>query len=87
MPEEELSARLMLYRQWRDESMISLPPERAEALFGAELEQARERVTERGALKVDKKGRARPLRPLRFEDEFDPSARKPEEVSALTPAQ
>lgn len=42
---DELEARLKMYREWKDESLLALPPERAEALFGEELEQAKSRVS------------------------------------------
>jgi hypothetical protein len=48
-----------MYEQWREESVISLPPERAEALFGSEVVEIRRRVEARGGLLPDKKGRPR----------------------------
>ena len=71
---EELEARLALYREWRDESLISLPPDRAAALFGDEVEQARARLTARNAFKLDKTGKPRVPRPLRFDDDALPDA-------------
>lgn len=67
--EEELSKRIAMYLAWRDESIVSLPRDRAEALFKDEVKQAEARLGERGALKFDKQGKPRPLRPLRFEED------------------
>jgi hypothetical protein len=47
----ELRARLDMYARWRDESILSLPKERSQAVYGAELEQIWQRVKARGGLK------------------------------------
>lgn len=47
----ELRARLDMYRAWRDESILSLPRQRAAALFGSELPQVWQRVRAAGRLK------------------------------------
>ena len=47
----ELRARLDMYRAWRDESILSLPRQRAAALFGGELPQVWQRVRAAGRLK------------------------------------
>lgn len=52
----ELRARRAMYARWRDESILSLPKERAEALFGDELESIWKRVRANGGLKPNKKG-------------------------------
>ena len=80
---EALDERLALYRAWRDESLVSLPLERAEAIFGGEVEQARARLMERGALKVDKKGKPRVPRPLRFDDDVPAPSSTPSAAMAL----
>jgi SAM-dependent methyltransferase len=52
----ELAARLVMYRAWRDESILSLPRQRAAALFGSELPAAWRRVRRAGGLKLNHKG-------------------------------
>jgi hypothetical protein len=58
----ELRARRAMYARWRDESILSLPKARAEALFGDELESIWKRVRANGGLKPNKKGRLVALR-------------------------
>jgi hypothetical protein len=55
---QELDARISMYQQWRDESILYLPKGRAEALFGDELKSIWKRVEARGGLEeLNKKGR------------------------------
>lgn len=51
-----LRERLTMYARWRDESILSLPKERAETLYGDELKQIWKRVRASGGLKPGKKG-------------------------------
>jgi hypothetical protein len=62
MPAAELRARLSMYEQWRDESILSLPKDRAKALFGDQLEAIWERVRRRGGLKKGRAGAPAALR-------------------------
>jgi SAM-dependent methyltransferase len=64
----DLAARRNMYLRWRDESIFSLPSERADALFGAEARAARARVEAAGGLETDKKGRPRAARRIALED-------------------
>ena len=52
----ELRERLEMYRAWRDESILSLPRQRAAALFGAELPHVWRRVRRDGRLKLRLEG-------------------------------
>ena len=61
---QELKARLSMYEQWRDESILSLPRERAEALFGDELKSIWKRVKASGGLEPNKKGSLTGFRPF-----------------------
>jgi SAM-dependent methyltransferase len=73
IPPAELKARLAMYSQWRDESVLSLPRDLAEALFGGELAAMRARVESTGRMSRDRKGRLPALRTLRFDDRPDGS--------------
>ena len=44
---EQLKARLQMYAQWRDESILSLPTERCRALFGDEVREVWQRIDKR----------------------------------------
>jgi hypothetical protein len=52
----ELAARLDMYRAWRDESILSLPRQRAAALFGAEMPAVWRRMRRAGRLALNDKG-------------------------------
>jgi hypothetical protein len=52
----DLRDRLDMYRAWRDESILSLPRQRAAALFGSELPQVWQRVERDGRLKLRVEG-------------------------------
>ena len=54
---QDLAARLSMYEQWRDESVLSLPQQRAEALYGDEIKAIWKRVEARGGFEPNKKGR------------------------------
>ena len=43
----DLNARLQMYAQWRDESILSLPKERCQALFGDEVRRVWQRLDDR----------------------------------------
>lgn len=58
----ELRERISMYERWRDESILSLPKERGEALFGGELREICKRVRASCGLKLDGKGKPRALR-------------------------
>lgn len=60
----ELRARLAMYVRWRDESILSLPRERAEALYGDELKSIWKRVKASGGLKSNEKGSLTGFRPF-----------------------
>lgn len=61
----DLKARLAMYARWRDESILSLPLDRCEALFGEELAAILKRVRATGGLKITKKGVPAGLRHFR----------------------
>lgn len=60
--EQELRQRLDMYRQWRDESILSLPKSVSEALYADELGAIWERVQASGRLTPDPKGKVAALR-------------------------
>jgi hypothetical protein len=60
----ELRARLAMYARWRDESILSLPKERAEAFYGDELKSIWKRVRASGGLEPNKKGALVAFRPF-----------------------
>ena len=76
---KELDARCSMYQQWRDESLLSLPKARAEALYGDELKAIWERVESRGGFEPDKKGAPKAFRPF-------PEANLPESELVIGPA-
>ncbi len=63
--EEQLRARLELYRRWRDESMMSLQPE-LHALFDEDIEEVRQRLLARGAARVGSGGEFALEREMKF---------------------
>ncbi len=68
-----------MYQQWRDESLLSLPKARAEALYGDELKAIWKRVESRGGFEPDKKGAPKAFRPF-------PEANTPESELVIGPA-
>lgn len=60
--EEDLQQRLDMYRQWRDESILSLPKSISQVLFADELGAVWERVRASGRLSPDAKGKTAALR-------------------------
>jgi hypothetical protein len=61
----DLRFRLAMYERWRDESILSLPRERSETLFGGELREISRRVKARGGFELDTKGKPKALRRFR----------------------
>jgi Methyltransferase domain len=61
---KELDARLSMYQEWREESLLSLPKARAEALYGDELKAIWERVESRGGFETSKRGTPKAFRPF-----------------------
>lgn len=61
----DLKARLAMYARWRDESILSLPQDRCQVLFGEEIDPILERVRKTGGLKITKKGVPAALRHFR----------------------
>ena len=60
-----------MYARWRDESILSLPEDRCEALFGQEVDAVVKRVSETGGLRLTKKGMPAAMRHFR-DAEFTP---------------
>ncbi|MCG8561044.1 MAG: class I SAM-dependent methyltransferase [Hyphomicrobiales bacterium] len=58
----ELRSRLRMYRQWRDESILSLPLELSAELFGDELPSIWKRVVARGPYKLRGNGEPKGFR-------------------------
>jgi hypothetical protein len=63
---KELRDRLDMYARWRDESILCLPKERCQALFGSELEDVWRRVRRSGGLK--RRGNAKASAYRRFRE-------------------
>ena len=59
---EDLAARLSMYQQWHDESILALPKDRAEALYGDELKAIWDRIEGRGGFEPNKKGKLKGFR-------------------------
>jgi hypothetical protein len=65
MSPAELKVRLDMYLRWRDESILSLPKDRAEALYGTELKTIWKRAVANGALGWHESDRFNGLRRFR----------------------
>jgi hypothetical protein len=63
--EADLQARLDLYRRWRDESILALPKDRCEALFGNEMKDVWKRVNESGGVLAANKANTFAVREFR----------------------
>jgi Methyltransferase domain len=50
IPADALRARIEMYQRWRDESILSLPKEQCNALFGPELDEVWKRAKARGKI-------------------------------------
>jgi SAM-dependent methyltransferase len=59
-----IEARLRMYEEWRDRSVLSAPPV-VQALLGADLSQLEERAVARGYAVRDKHGQIKASKPLR----------------------